>query len=203
MKSGALPASALLMLALLAGCAAPSRPVTIAEALATLQSQLRAAGAINASASTPAQFARSVRSAQCEADNADPEVPILSREITIDLTGSFTAGGGFAVGPAITGGPPFGLSGSLTRGQTQGLTLPLTFASLSALPDVVAAQRVALFSGLPASTRRAETRRALVSRDGLRRRIRVLIAGFDAGRCVTAAPAMIGVLHPMRRRRRR
>ena len=140
-----------LLAAMLAGCAAPSRPITIAAALHELQGQLRAAGAVSATGATPAEFAAAVRAAQCEARAADPEVPVLAGEVTIDLTGSFTVNGGFAVGPAITGGPPFGLSGSLARGQTQQLTLPLSFAALSELPDVSAARRLALFAALPPS----------------------------------------------------
>src|ERR1700712_13917 len=126
---------------LLAGCASQSRPITIANALHALQGQLQAAGAVSATGAGPARFDAAARSAQCEARVANPEVPILAHEITINLTGSFTANGGFAVGPAITGGPPFGLSGSVVRGQTQALALPLTFAAVSDLPDVVAAQR--------------------------------------------------------------
>ena len=191
----------ILALAMLSGCAAQSKPVTIAQALDALRSQLRSAGAINAGVASPAQFARSVRDAQCESGSADPEVPILAHEITIDLTGTFTANGGFAVGPAITGGPPFGLSGSLTRGQSQGLTLPLTFAALSALPDVMASQRLALFAGLPASAKAAGARVVLADRDVLRRRIRLLIRRFDPAKCVVTS-GDTGVFHPMTHRPR-
>ncbi len=110
-------------------------------------------------------------------------MPFLAHEITIDLTGSFTANGGFAVGPAITGGPPFGLSGNVIRGQTQALTLPLTFAALSDLPDVVAAQRASLFANLPASARRAGLKRLLAQRNTLRAETRTLIKGYDPRQC--------------------
>ncbi|WP_428391404.1 hypothetical protein [Lichenicoccus sp.] len=176
-------AGALAALGLLAGCAAPSRPVTIADALRTLQTQLLEAGALSARAATPAQFARAVRGAQCAANNADPEVPIIAGEITVALTGSFTSNGGFAVGPAITGGPPFGLSGSFARTQGQGLTLPLSFAALSSLPDVVAQSRLALFTELPPHAKAAEIRRALVARDRLRLRVRGLITSFRSAQC--------------------
>ena len=186
-------------LALLAGCASPSRPVTIATALHELQTQLQAAGAVSTVGASPAQFAQAVRAAQCEVLLADPEVPVIEHEITIDLSGTFTASGGFAVGPAITGGPPFGLSSSLTRGQTQGLTLPLTFAALSELPDVMAAQRAVLFSGLPPAARNTEMRRVLVERNALRIRTQALIAGFDPQACLHPAQAA-GPWHPMTKR---
>ena len=187
---------ALAALALLAGCAAQSRPVTIATALHELQSQLQAAGAVSATGAGPVRFAQAAHAAQCEAGTANPEVPILAREITIDLTGTFTANGGFAVGPSITGGPPFGLSSSVTRGQTQGLTLPLTFAALSELPDVVAAQRAVLFSGLPAAARNTGMRHVLAERDGLRTQTQALIAGFDPRACPQAASRPAGPWSP-------
>ena len=186
-----------LLVAMLAGCATPSQPITIAAALHELQGQLRAAGAISATGASPEAFAAAVRAAQCEAGAADPEVPVLASEVTIDLTGSFTVNGGFAVGPAITGGPPFGLSSSLTRGQTQQLTLPLSFAALSELPDVSAARRLALFSALPQAARAPETRRVVARRDALRAETRQLIAGFDPGSCGGAAARPAGPFHPM------
>ena len=187
-------------LALLAGCASQSRPITIATALRELQSQLQAAGAVSATGAGPVRFAQAARAAQCEARTANPEVPIVAHEITIDLTGTFTANGGFAIGPAITGGPPFGLSSSVTRGQTQGLTLPLTFAALSELPDVVAAQRVVLFASLPAGARNTGIRRVLAERDGLRTRTQSLIASFNLGECGQTASQPAGPWHPMIRR---
>ena len=186
-------------LLLLGGCgAAAPKPATIAEALHALQTQLAAAGAVSATGAGPVRFAQAARAAQCEAGAPNPEVPILAHEITIDLTGSFTANGGFAVGPAITGGPPFGLSASLARGQTQALSLPLTFAALSELPDVVIAQRIALFANLPAASRKIENRRLLAERDAQRRQIRALIAGFDPRTCSGAPGA--GPWQPMTRR---
>ena len=183
---------------LLGGCATQSRPITIANALHALQGQLQAAGAVSATGAGPARFAAAARSAQCEAKVANPEVPILTHdEITINLTGSFTANGGFAVGPAITGGPPFGLSASVVRGQTQELTLPLTFASLSELPDVMAAQRVLLFAGLPAAARTTGMRRVLAERDDLRRQTTALITGFDLALCSGNPIQPAGPWHPM------
>ncbi len=165
------------------GCVAASRPITIAQALDELQVQLQAAGAVSATAAGVGQFEAAALAAQCAARTADPAVPFLSHEITVNLTGSFTATGSFAVGPPATGGTAFGVSAGATRAQTQGLTLPLTFAALSELPDVVTAQRVALYAGLPKAARDAELTRLVAERDELRRRIAVVIAGFDVGKC--------------------
>lgn len=182
----------------LGGCATQSKPVTIGDALHELQGQLQAAGAVSATGAGPVRFAAAVRSAQCEAHTANPEVPILTHEITVNLTGSFTTNGGFAVGPAITGGPPFGLSASLTRGQTQELSLPLSFVALSELPDVVASQRAVLFANLPAPVRSAEMRRVIAERDSLRRQTQAVITSFDLRSCghpMMAQP--VGLWQPM------
>ncbi len=193
MRGPVTPASllAIALLAALAGCAPAPRPVTVAAALHELQAQLQAAGAVSATGAGPVRFAEVARAAQCEVRTANPVVPILTREITVDLAGSFTATGTFAVGPTATGGPPFGLSGGLTRAQTQALTLPLTFAALSELPDVVAAQRATLFAALPAAARRTALRHVLAERDNLRAQTRALVASYDPARCPgpPAAPA--------------
>ena len=184
---------------LLAGCASQSRPVTIAAALDELQDQLQAAGAVSVVGAGPIRFAQAARDAQCRARAANPELPILTHDITINLSGSFTATGGFALGPAITGGPPFGISSSLARAQTQELTLPLTFAALSELPDVAAAQRIALYTGLPAEPRNTGIRRVLAERDTLRRQTIALISAFDVRRCPTGTPPSRSVWHPFLR----
>ncbi len=173
----------LLLSFILSGCVAASRPITIAQALDELQTQLQAAGAVSATAAGAGQFEAAALAAQCAARTANPAVPFLSHEITVNLTGSFTATGSFAVGPAATGGPPFGLSAGGTRAQTQGLTLPLTFAALSELPDVVTAQRVALYAGLPKAARDVEIARLVAERDELRQRTAAVIASFDAAKC--------------------
>lgn len=171
-----------LLAAALGGCGAggANRPITIAAALAELQAQLRAAGAVSASGGDPAAFDHAARAAQCEAGTADPEVPLLAREITVDLTGSFTAGGGFSVGDAVLGS---GLSATATRGQTQSITLPLTFVALSNVPDATLAARLATLADLPAPERARQTEDAVARRDTLARRIDALVAGFRPELC--------------------
>lgn len=178
-------------IALLAGCARQSQPVSIGQALQSLQKELQAAGAISAVGSDPAQFAAAAHAAQCAAGRADPEVPLMAHDLTLDLTGSFSATGGFTVGSAV-----IGLSGtaSATRGQTQELALPLTFVALSEVPAAVAAQRLAPLAGLPAADRANETRRIVRDRNALRARIDGLIRGWSGTDCAGAPPA--GPIHP-------
>ena len=182
---------ALLACLLLGGCARASAPITIAQALQEVQRELAGAGAVSAVGSTPSRFAAAARAAQCAALQADPEVPLLARDLTVDLTGTFSATGGFTVGSAVVG---LSLTASGTRGQTQELVLPLSFVALSEMPAAVAAQRLAPLAALPETDRKAETRQILADRDGLRARIADLIASWTPDLCRGAAPG--GLFHP-------
>lgn len=178
--------------ALLAGCAPASAPVTIGQALTELQRELGDAGAVSAVGSDPARFAAAARAAQCAARQADPEVPLLAHDLTVDLTGSFTATGGFSIGSAAVGSA---LNAGVTRGKTQELVLPLSFVALSEVPAIVATQRLAPLAALPAANRTVETRAILRDRDALRTRIGDLIAGWTPALC-TGSPAGPGLFHP-------
>ncbi len=182
----------LLGAALPSGCARTSAPVTIAQALAELQRELGAAGAVSAVGSDPARFAAAARAAQCAGRQADPEVPLLAHDLTVDLTGSFTATGGFTVGSSVVG---TSLNLGATRGQTQELVLPLSFVALSEVPAIAAAQRLAPLATLPPADRAAETAPILQDRDRLRMLIDGLIASWTPAVCGTqAAPS--GLFHP-------
>ncbi len=171
----------LLAAAGLAGCEAASRPITIAQALDQLQKQLRNAGAINPNVADTDQLAAAARAEQCAALSADPEVPLLSKDITVTLSGSFTATGGFTVGNAALGS---GLTTSATRGQTQELTLPLTFVALTNLADTIEADQLATLSAsMPAAQRRTAAANARRSRNELAARIETLVQSWTPALC--------------------
>lgn len=181
-RSGAAPA--LLALAALGGCAAASPPVTIAQALDQLQKELRDAGAINPNLARPDQLATAARAEQCAARSADPEVPLLSKDITVTLSGSFSATGGFSVGNAAIG---TGLTANATRGQTQQLTLPLTFVALTNLADAIeAAQLAGIATAMPVGQRRAAAADASRARDALAARIATLVQSWTPALCPAA-----------------
>ena len=171
----------LLALASLAGCEAASRPVSIGQALDQLQKQLRDAGAINPNVADPDQLAAAARAEQCAAGSADPEVPLLSKDITVTLSGSFSATGGFSVGNAVLG---TGLTTNATRGQTQELALPLTFVALTNLADAIeAAQLATISTAMPAAQRRAAAATARRARDALAARIATLVQSWTPALC--------------------
>ena len=174
---------------LLDGCARSSAPITIGQALGEVQRELGAAGAVSAVGADPARFAAAARAAQCAAQQADPEVPLLAHDLSLDLTGSFSATGGFTVGSAVVG---LGATASATRGQTQEIVLPLSFVALSEVPAMVASQRLAPLAALPQRDRIAETRPILAERDALRVRIGTLIRSWTPASCGSApAPTVL------------
>ncbi|MCQ8278524.1 hypothetical protein NFI95_08680 [Acetobacteraceae bacterium KSS8] len=170
----------LIGLVLLGACTRASAPITIAQALNEVQRQLAQAGTVSAVGTDPARFATVVRQAQCASGQADPEVPLLAHELDITLTGSFTAGGGFTVGPSPLSAS---ISGNGARTQGQEITLPLSFVALSEVPAASAAQRLAAIAALPQAEQRTETAAILADRDALRARIGALIAGYDPAAC--------------------
>ena len=182
---------------LLSGCANAGTPVTIGQALAELQRELGAAGAVSAVGSDPARFTAAARAAQCAAQQADPEVPLMAHDLTVDLTGSFSATGGFMVGSSVVG---MSLTANATRGQTQELVLPLSFVALSEVPAMAAAQRLAPLAALPPADRKAETTSILRDRDALRARITGLIASWRPALCGPHAASGGGVFQPSLRR---
>ena len=173
--------AALAALLLLAGCEAASRPVTVGEALDQLQKQLRDAGAINPATADPNQLAAAARAEQCAAMTADPEVPLLAHDVTVTLSGSFTATGGFTVGTAALGS---GLTASASRGQTQQLTLPLTFVALSHVADAIETDRLAAIpAAMPARQRRTAIADLHGDRDALAARIDGLVRSWTPALC--------------------
>ncbi|MBE7212297.1 MAG: hypothetical protein INR65_14845 [Gluconacetobacter diazotrophicus] len=178
----------------LAACTRASAPIPLSRALAEIQRELADAGAVSAVGTDPSRFAAAALAAQCAASAPDPEIPVLAHDLTLDLSGSFSATGGFEVSPLPA--TPASLSLGATRGQTQEIALPLTFVALSELPAVVTAQRLLPLAALPDADRAAETAPILLQRDALRARITALIAAWTPARCAAGTGPAPGLVHP-------
>ncbi len=183
--------------ACLSGCAhGHAVQTTIPAAMAGIQSTLVRAGAVPVShagdwtAQQDARFSQAVRAAQCAQQTADPVVGTIAGDVTLQLAGSFTRGGEFSVG-ALTTAPTLGLATDASRTSSQQVSLSLSYAPLSSLPDVEMGRQMgyeaALF-GQNDRVRQDEARRLMVDRDTLRQSIRVLIHAWDATRCTVIAP---------------
>ncbi|MFT8945994.1 MAG: hypothetical protein ABF876_05360 [Acetobacter aceti] len=181
----------------LSGCSdQPRIATTIPQAMASIQSSLAQSGAVavpHAGNWTPemdGRFTTAVRGVQCSQHTADPVMGVLAGTITGTLSIQFTAGGQATVG-ALTSMPTVGVeaSGSRTRGQT--LSVPLSYASLSSLPDVEMARELGYETEMLAQNddaRHAEAKRLIADREELRGRVQAMIDTWAAAECAGRTP---------------
>ncbi|WP_010508444.1 hypothetical protein [Komagataeibacter europaeus] len=182
----------------LSGCAVhPVRvSTTIPQAMAGIQSSLAQAGVVSVSHAgdwtedQDALFVRAVRAAQCHQDRADPMVGTIAGDVTLQLSGQFTQGGQFSVG-AITTAPAFGIQGDASRTHGQTVSLPVSYAPLSSMPDVEMERQIGYETEMLAQNddaRHAEAVRLISDRDELRGRVQSMIDTWSASECGKPAP---------------
>lgn len=184
----------------LSGCAVHRSKVstTIPQAMAGIQSSLAQAGVVSVSHAgdwTPAQdalFVRAVRAAQCGQDRADPVVGTIAGDVTLQLSGQFTQGGQFTVG-AITTAPTFGVQGDATQTRGQTVSLPVSYAPLSSLPDVEMGRQLGYEASMLAQNddaRHAEAARLIADREELRGRVQAMIDSWSTAECIQLLPTV-------------
>lgn len=84
---------------------------------------------------------KAIHQAQCISGTSNPLVPVLSGPISIALQGSIQQAGG--VTPTISATPSLALSYTVTQGEQQQVTVPITFVALSGLPNFYMGQNLA------------------------------------------------------------
>lgn len=189
----------LLLCLALSACSAGTRaPTTISAAISGVQSDLTAAGVVSVSDVqhwTPVQMAAfdaNVHALQCAQKTADPAVAMIAGPVTLDLTGSFTQSGQFSVSTSLMS-PVFGLQAEASRTHAQGVSLPVQFVPLSALPDAEMGRAVGYAGAILSQnddTRRDEAARITADRDALAAHVRLLTVGFNQAFCIS------GSVHP-------
>ena len=202
----------LLMLACatcLAACTQAGRvQTTIPAAMAAIQSTLAQAGTVSVShaenwtAGQASSFARNVHAAQCGQQVADPVVGTISGTVTLQLSGNLTQGGQFTLDTLATI-PTFSLDATASHTSSQQISLPVSYAPLSSLPDVEMARQMdyetALFSQND-TIRQGEARRLTREREALRQVTSRLIGSWQSGDCARPMPVrpFVGGLHALR-----
>jgi hypothetical protein len=104
----------------------------------------------------------SIRRAQCFNNAANPVVPVLVQDFSLEIAGSFSHTGS-ASGGAVTTLPTVDLTYGATIGKTQQLTVPLTFKSLSVLPNLYLAQNLDYLKSVPDEGRKAKLAERIMS----------------------------------------
>ena len=172
----------------LTGCASEiAKPVALDAALRGLEEDMKAASAVSLhdilsrDAIQEDEFKKAILQAQCFYRRPNPFVPVMVKDVTLTLQGTFTGQGRFVVfGVAV---PTGGLEISTAKALQQTVTLPVNFTSISSLPDVYLQQKAGYVKDLPESEKAKYLEGVFRDRDILRNTIKELIASYSEQRC--------------------
>ncbi len=176
----------LMLLMGLSGCAASTAtPVSLPTAINGIENDFRSAGvASGADLGTPAQvaaFDASVRKMQCSSDSANPILPVLNHDVSLNLSGQFTSGGEFSVTNFWRG-----LGGNVSRQQGQTVSADVTFLPLSELPDLYLQRELSALSGLDSKIAAPIQQGDVTKRDWLVDHVSGLEARYNPEQCPKA-----------------
>jgi hypothetical protein len=172
----------------LAGCAGEvAKPVSLDVALRGVEEDMKAAGGVSlhdilsGDRAQEEEFKRAIRHEQCFYRKPNPLVPVINKDFTLTLEGTFTGQGRFLVfGVPIPAG---GLELSSAKALQQTLALPVNFTTVLSLPDVYLQQKAGYVKDFPESEKAKYLEDVLKDRDVIRARIKELIAGYSEEGC--------------------
>jgi hypothetical protein len=172
----------------LTGCASEiAKPVGLDVALRGVEEDMKAASAVSLhdilsrDAIQEDEFKKAILQAQCFYRRPNPLVPVMIKDMTLALQGTFTGQGKFVVfGVAV---PTGGIEISTAKALQQTVTLPVNFTSISSLPDVYLQQKAGYVKDLPESEKSRYLEGVFSDREILRNTIKELIASYSEQRC--------------------
>lgn len=164
-----------------------SAPVGLDVALRGVEEDLKnAAGMslhdlLSAGPAQEAELKQAIVRAQCFYRKANPIVPVMTKDFTLTLQGTFTGSGKFMVSGLST--PAAGVELGTVKALQQTLALPVTFTSVSSLPDVFLQQKATYAKDI-ADTRKAQyLDEAFKDRETMKAKITEFIAGYAENSC--------------------
>lgn len=172
----------------ISGCTSDiAKPVGLDVALRGVEEDMKAASGVSLhdvlsrDAIQEDEFNRAILQAQCFYRRPNPLVPVMIKDFTLTLQGTFTSQGKFVVfGLSVpTGGIEIGTAKALQ----QTVELPVNFTSISSLPDVYLQQKGGYVKDFPESEKTKYVEEVLKDRDILRAKIKELIASYSEQRC--------------------
>ncbi len=170
-----------------AGCTGGvAKPIGLDVALRGVETDLKAASGVSlhdivsGDGGQEEDFKRAISQAQCFYRRANPVVPVMTKEFTLTLHGTFATSGKFLVsGLPATGG----IQISAAEALQQTLALPVTFASVSSLPDIWLQQKAGYVKDFPESERIEYLKEAFTERAIIRTKIKEMIGSYSEERC--------------------
>ncbi len=177
----------------IAGCTSEiAKPVGLDVALRGVEDDMKAASGVSLhdvlsrDAIQEDEFNRAILQAQCFYRRPNPLVPVMIKDFTLTLQGTFTGQGKFVVfGISVpTGGIEIGTAKALQ----QTVALPVNFTSISSLPDVYLQQKGSYVKDFPELEKTKYLEEVLQDRDILRNKIKELIASYSEQRCRQMSP---------------
>lgn len=172
----------------LTGCASEiAKPIGLDVALRGVEEDMKAASAVSLhdvlsrDAIQEDEFKRAILQAQCFYRRPNPFVPVMIKDLTLTLQGTFTGQGKFVVFGVAA--PTGGIEISTAKALQQTVTLPVNFTSISSLPDVYLQQKAGYVKDLPESEKAKYLEGVFRDRDILRNTIKELIASYSEQRC--------------------
>ena len=172
----------------LTGCASEiAKPIGLDVALRGVEEDMKAASAVSLhdvlsrDAIQEDEFKRAILQAQCFYRRPNPFVPVMIKDLTLTLQGTFTGQGKFVVFGVAA--PTGGIEISTAKALQQTVTLPVNFTSISSLPDVYLQQKAGYVKDLPELEKAKYLEGVFRDRDILRNTIKELIASYSEQRC--------------------
>lgn len=172
----------------LAGCASEmAKPVGLDVALRGVEEDMKAASGVSlhdvlsGDAMQENEFKGAILQAQCFYRRPNPLVPVMIKDFTLTLQGTFTGQGKFMVfGVSV---PTGGIEINTAKALQQTVAFPVNFTTISSLPDVYLQQKASYVKDFPESEKTKYLEEVFKDRDFLRNKIKELIATYSEQRC--------------------
>src|SRR5215467_3510614 len=173
---------------ILAVCASEmTKPVSLDVALRGVEEDMKAASGVSlhdvlsGDAMQEDEFKGAILQAQCFYRRPNPLVPVMIKDFTLTLQGTFTGQGKFMVfGVAV---PTAGIEINTAKALQQTVACPVNFTTISSLPDVYLQHKAGYVKDLPESEKSKYLEDVFKDRDILRNKIKELIASYSEKRC--------------------
>lgn len=194
---------------LISGCTASTPPsISLTHALSAVEKDFTNSHTLPIDhyttwqADSRAKFQNSVVEAQCQQRSSDPLIPTFINPITLNLTGSFTASGNFQISTTALALPGIGLNGNDAHTKAQSVSVAVSIAPLSSLPDIeeqVAVNRAGALLAQNDRNRDAVSQAIISEKTAFSSYIQTLIQGWSPALCESVpdknTPLYVGVKH--------